>query len=153
MGACKLRGGEGGVKCVAIGSGFSRTALPSRGSYLSVHFCHSCDVLMSVICLVRMWMSAVGEGPCSTQIFEVHDRRAIRRLLTPPPVRSLSHDPCSRTTNCLSTLWTARKVICWYASFSTHLNCRSRDSLTCEHMVRNWCDIAFLTEHIRTRSP
>ena len=102
---------------------------------------------------LRMWLSAVGEGPCSIKIFQVHDRRAIRRLLTPPPVRSLSHDPCSRTNNSLSTLWTARKVICWYASFSTHLHCSSRDSLTCEHMVRTWCDIAFLTEHIRNRSP
>ena len=32
-------------------------------------------------------------------------------------------------------------------------HCSSRDSLTCEHMVKNWCDIAFLTEHIRNRSP
>ena len=36
-------------------------------------------------------MSAVGEGPCSTQIFEVHDRRAIRRLLTPLPVYEVYH--------------------------------------------------------------
>ena len=68
---------------------------------------------------LRMWLSAVGEGPCSIKIFQVHDRRAIRRLLTPPPVRSLSHDPCSRITNPLSILWTTGKVICWYVSFST----------------------------------
>ena len=32
-------------------------------------------------------------------------------------------------------------------------HCSSRDSLTCENMVSNWCDIAFWTENIRNRSP
>ena len=67
-------------------------------------------------------MSAVGEGPCSTQIFEVHDRRAIRRLLTPPPVRSLSHDPVEEPKLVYQRLEQHKKSYLLIASFSTHLS-------------------------------
>ena len=79
------------------------TSFPSRGSYLWVHFCHSCDVLMLVLCLVRMWISAVDEGPCSTSSgrrYNIYDQTW--DLSTPSLVRSLSYDPCLRITNLLS---------------------------------------------------
>ena len=99
-------------------------------------------------------MSAVGEGPCSTQIFEVHDRRAIRRLLTPPLVYEVYHMiPVQEPLIVYQRFEQQEKLSADMLHPLLTFHCSSRDSLTCEHMVKNWCDIAFLTEHIRNRSP
>ena len=130
------------------------TSFPSRGSYLLVHFCHSCDVLMLVLCLVRMWISAVDEGPCSTSSgrrYNIYDQTW--DLSTPSLIRSLSHDPCLRITNLLSIFEQRAKLSSDMLRSLLPFHCSSRGSLTCEHMVSNWCVIAFWTETVRKRSP
>ena len=104
--------------------------------------------------LARMWISAVGEGACSTKIFQVQDWRAMRRLLTPLVVRSLSHDSCSRTALIVYQHFEqqAKSSADMLHSLLT-FHCSSRDSLTCENMVSNWSVIAFWTETVRKRSP
>ena len=126
---------------------------PSRGSYLLVHFCHSCDVLMLVLCLVKMWVSAVGEGPCSTTNFRYNIYDQTWDLSTPSLVRSLSHDPCLRITNLLSFFEQHAKLSSDMLRSLLPFHCSSHDSLTCEHVVSNWCVIAFWTETARKRSP
>ena len=89
-------------------------------------------------------VSTVGEGPCSTQIFEVHDRRAIRRLLTPPPVYEVYHMiPVQEPLIVYQHFEQQAKSSADMLHSLLTFHCSSRDSLTCENMVSNWSVIAF----------
>ena len=74
-------------------------------------------------------------------------------LSTPSLVRGLSHDPCLRITNLLSIFEQHAKFYSDVLRSLLPFHCSSRGSLTCEHMVSNWCVIAFWTETVRKRSP
>ena len=129
------------------------TSFPSRGSYLLVHF-----VIRAMSwCWCYVWsgcISAVDEGSYSTSSgrrYNIYDQTW--DLSTPSLIRSLSYDPCLRITNLLSIFEQRAKLSSDMLRSLLPFHCSSRGSLTCEHMVSNWCVIAFWTETVRKRSP